>query len=118
MSNGIYIHIPFCLAKCAYCDFNSYAGKLGMTDSYFDALIEVMKPFKGTFADTVYIGGGTPTVFSEKQLEKLITFVNKNFVLSEDTEKFEKNLTEATGGGAEFSKFDEKYVAKKIEEEV
>ena len=38
-------------------------------------------------------------------------------VLAEDAEKFEKNLTEATGGGAEFSKFDEKYVAKKIEEE-
>ena len=57
-----------------------------MADSYIDALIEEMKPFKGTFADTVYIGGGTPTVLSEKQLEKLITFVNKNFVLSEDTE--------------------------------
>ena len=57
-----------------------------MADSYIDALITEMKSFKGLSADTVYIGGGTPTVLSEKQLEKLITFVNENFVLSRDTE--------------------------------
>ena len=57
-----------------------------MADSYIEALITEMKSFKGLSADTVYIGGGTPTVLSEKQLEKLITFVNENFVLSRDTE--------------------------------
>ncbi len=57
-----------------------------MADDYIDALISEMKPFSGTFADTVYIGGGTPTVLSDKQLEKLISFVNENFSLSEDVE--------------------------------
>lgn len=86
MSNGIYIHIPFCLAKCAYCDFNSEAGKLHLADSYISSLIGEMKAFSGTFADTVYIGGGTPTALSCSQLEKLISAVNENFCLSPDTE--------------------------------
>ncbi len=86
MSNGIYIHIPFCLAKCAYCDFNSEAGKLHLADSYISSLIEEMRAFSGLSADTVYIGGGTPTVLSDLQLERLISAVNGNFCLSPDTE--------------------------------
>ncbi len=57
-----------------------------MADDYIDALISEMAPFSGTEADTVYIGGGTPTVLSEKQLEKLILAVFNNFRLSENTE--------------------------------
>lgn len=86
MSNGIYIHIPFCLAKCAYCDFNSYAGKQDMIDSYIDALICEMESFRGISADTVYIGGGTPTILSAKQLEKLILKVKELFVLEDGFE--------------------------------
>jgi oxygen-independent coproporphyrinogen-3 oxidase len=59
---GLYIHIPFCLAKCAYCDFNSYAQLDGLFDEYVASLVQ-----EADFADrvsvrTVYIGGGTPTV--------------------------------------------------------
>ncbi len=86
MSNGIYIHIPFCLAKCAYCDFNSYQGKTDMIPSYIDALLGEMEQFKGVLADTVYIGGGTPTILSLKQLEKLILKIKEIFVLEDDYE--------------------------------
>ncbi len=86
MSNGIYIHIPFCLKKCAYCDFNSYGGKTHLIDSYIDALIKEMEEFKGLTADTVYIGGGTPTILSETQLERLIKKVKELFILSDDAE--------------------------------
>lgn len=57
-----------------------------MADSYIEALISEMKTFSGIEADSVYIGGGTPTVLSEKQLEKIISTVCDNFRLSEDTE--------------------------------
>lgn len=86
MSNGIYVHIPFCLSKCAYCDFNSKAGKLYLADDYINTLINEMKPFSGIGADSVYIGGGTPTALSAKQLEKLIIAIKENFNLSDDAE--------------------------------
>ena len=71
MSNGIYIHIPFCLSKCAYCDFNSKAGALYLAEDYITSLIGEMKKFRGITADSVYIGGGTPTVLSNELTEKL-----------------------------------------------
>lgn len=101
MSNGIYIHIPFCLAKCAYCDFNSYSGKLGLRDDYITALISEMKSFSGTAADTVYIGGGTPTVLENKQLERLITAIHETFNLAEDTEL----TVESNPATADFEKY-------------
>lgn len=96
MSNGIYIHIPFCLAKCAYCDFNSYGGKTDMIPSYIDALIGEMAKFKGISADTVYIGGGTPTILSTKQLLKLILKVKELFIL-EDGYEFTVESNPAAG---------------------
>ncbi|MBQ2942081.1 MAG: radical SAM family heme chaperone HemW [Clostridia bacterium] len=101
MSNGIYIHIPFCLAKCAYCDFNSYSGKMNLRDDYITALISEMKSFSGIEADTVYIGGGTPTVLENKQLERLITAIHETFSLAEDTE-FSVESNPAT---ADFEKY-------------
>ena len=101
MSNGIYIHIPFCLAKCAYCDFNSYSGKMNLRDDYITALISEMKSFSGIEADTVDIGGGTPTVLENKQLERLITAIHETFSLAEDTE-FSVESNPAT---ADFEKY-------------
>lgn len=86
MSNGIYIHIPFCLSKCLYCDFNSKAGKIHLADDYIDALIGEMEAFEGLCADTVYIGGGTPTALSVFQLEKLLSAINSIFVLEKNLE--------------------------------
>ena len=73
---GLYLHIPFCRSKCAYCDFTSYAGKEGLIDAYLDALKEeaaAHKPIlggRGGF-NTLYIGGGTPSLLSAEQLKKL-----------------------------------------------
>lgn len=86
MNNGIYIHIPFCRSKCAYCDFNSKAGIMELADTYVDALIAEMKALGNVEADSVYIGGGTPTVLSEKQLDRVLSAINDCFLLKENAE--------------------------------
>ncbi len=63
-TSGLYIHIPFCKAKCGYCDFNSYSGKGAYMESYFSALMREIEETARKYpqpVDTVYFGGGTPT---------------------------------------------------------
>ncbi len=84
MSKGIYIHIPFCVKKCLYCDFCS-TSDWNLKDEYVHALINEIKEHKGTRADTVFIGGGTPTVLGEK-LIGVINAVRESFVLPYDYE--------------------------------
>lgn len=70
---GLYIHVPFCRKKCGYCDFVSYQGRETEIDSYLAALrreADFYTDIAGTF-DTVYIGGGTPSLLSPRQLETL-----------------------------------------------
>ena len=57
---GLYIHIPFCLSKCKYCDFVSYTDKSDSMADYIDAVIDEAKRYQGEEANTVFIGGGTP----------------------------------------------------------
>lgn len=76
---GVYIHIPFCLKKCKYCDFASYPEELEKRDSYTDALLREMKMYFKRTADTVYIGGGTPTCLECGTLERLLRGVRDNF---------------------------------------
>lgn len=74
---GIYIHIPFCAGKCAYCDFYSLAGQgTGMMDKYLEALqrhiresARAMAPY---YIDTVYFGGGTPSYFGAKRIREIL----------------------------------------------
>lgn len=83
----IYVHVPFCKSKCRYCDFNSYAchDKQAIFD-YLTALnqeIELAaKTFSGAKIDTVYIGGGTPSLLDVSQIENLCENLAKNFDLS------------------------------------
>ena len=79
---GLYIHIPFCIKKCKYCDFISYCGCDDKVDLYIDKLLEEAKEYKDEKIDTVFIGGGTPTVLSEKLLDKLLVGIKENFNLS------------------------------------
>ncbi len=80
---SIYISIPFCPSRCAYCSFVSYTTPrlLGMIDEYIETLIEDLSYTIKLIADrgmsiaTVYIGGGTPTTLNEEQLERLLSFV-------------------------------------------
>ena len=83
---GIYIHIPFCERKCLYCDFNSYANAYELEDAYVDALIYEIEHYKGTRADTLYIGGGTPSSLKEESLRRILTACKKSFRFAEDAE--------------------------------
>lgn len=82
--NMIYIHIPFCLRKCLYCDFYSITDSSLYTD-YTKAVIEEIKEYKGKAVETVYIGGGTPTAIGDN-LIAIIKAVTDNFHLSDNYE--------------------------------
>lgn len=82
MSLGIYVHIPFCKSKCRYCDFNSSDNRWGLEDIYTDAVVkEIKERGKGKEADTVFIGGGTPTAIKTDNLLRIIDSVYGNFNL-------------------------------------
>lgn len=81
---GVYIHIPFCVRKCLYCDFCSVADST-LYDGYIAALISEINERRGLKCDSVFIGGGTPTVLGEK-LYNVIDAVNAAFELDKNTE--------------------------------
>ena len=73
---GLYLHIPFCKSKCAYCDFYSLPHSEEKMDAYAAALLrhleEVAPRAAGMQVDTVYFGGGTPSLLTPAQAERLI----------------------------------------------
>lgn len=83
---GLYIHIPFCLKKCAYCDFNSAVAPDSKKEEYVNALICEMSEYRGAEVDTVYIGGGTPTALRTELLERVIENIKVNFSVSQNAE--------------------------------
>ena len=77
MAFGLYLHIPYCLAKCRYCDFYSKGGSRGVPQEYVDALVRRMDSFRRQgllpeHSDTVYFGGGTPSLLTPEQAARLI----------------------------------------------
>lgn len=80
---GLYIHIPFCKAKCNYCDFNSYAGAEKYIAQYFDALKREMLLYSEKLKDykirTVFIGGGTPSLVDTRYLYETINSLRQYF---------------------------------------
>lgn len=82
---GLYIHVPFCAGKCPYCDFYSSSGTHSEMDEYVLTLLNQFKAWGGKLSDrivdTVYFGGGTPSLLGGKRLANLIDGVNKNFRL-------------------------------------
>ena len=84
---GLYIHIPFCLSKCHYCDFYS-STSLSALPRFLDALFKEMEMYRNGFNsfDTVYIGGGTPSLLSPQQLENILVRIWGNFDLISDSE--------------------------------
>ena len=84
--NGLYIHIPFCKSKCRYCDFASYSGCLDIASTYVDAMCAEMQQYKGMTFDTVYIGGGTPTVLGENLINKIFDNVYGYFDIVKGSE--------------------------------
>jgi oxygen-independent coproporphyrinogen-3 oxidase len=94
---SLYFHIPFCTHRCAYCDFNTYAGQEQMIPAYVDALIREIE-FTGnqntnlpitnyqSSVHTVFFGGGTPSLLSPKQFASIFQSIRDNFTLIEGAE--------------------------------
>ena len=65
---SIYVHIPMCVKKCAYCDFTSYCGRMNQRDAYTEAVCREMREQAAFFGarrvNTVFFGGGTPTLMT------------------------------------------------------
>ncbi len=75
---SLYIHIPFCISKCVYCDFNSIVIKSQMVDEYLTAIEQELQAVAGKHSfRTVFIGGGTPTVLNETQLDRLLSMISR-----------------------------------------
>lgn len=82
---GIYLHIPYCNRKCHYCDFYSVTN-LNDTGSFTDAIckeIQLQSNIRSIKADTVFIGGGTPSLLKNSELSQIFDALNKYFGLSD-----------------------------------
>jgi oxygen-independent coproporphyrinogen III oxidase len=89
--SSLYLHIPFCSSKCPYCDFFSQVGSQQQLDEYVDLLklnIEIGSGGiqKETSLETIFFGGGTPSLLSAKQLEKILNQIDKNIGIKSDAE--------------------------------
>lgn len=84
----IYIHIPFCVRKCEYCDFLSFQYNEETAEKYIDCLCnEILHAeIEDTEISTVFIGGGTPSVLGERDIERIMMTVREHFLLSDDAE--------------------------------
>ncbi|KLT73521.1 coproporphyrinogen III oxidase [Neisseria arctica] len=75
---SLYIHIPWCIRKCPYCDFNSHQAKAGLNEnSYIDALLTDLQTelpnIWGRPVETIFIGGGTPSIFQAASIDRLLS---------------------------------------------
>jgi putative oxygen-independent coproporphyrinogen III oxidase len=108
---SLYLHVPFCHAKCHYCDFNSYAGMLGLREEYVAALREeiMLAGRRARLGDgqprrcrTVFFGGGTPSLLTADQIGELLAATRAAFALDPDAEV----TMEANPGALEYSQLD------------
>jgi len=106
---ALYVHLPWCIRKCPYCDFNSYeAGKSGFDDArYVDALLRDLAAevslAQGRTLSSVFIGGGTPSLFSGAAITRLLAGVRERVTLAESAEV----TLEANPGAVEAARFAE-----------
>ena len=86
----LYLHIPFCKHKCGYCDFNAYAGMDRLMPDYVDALerelVFTRERYPFQQLDTVYLGGGTPSLLPAELAARLLHFIRDNFNVAADAE--------------------------------
>src|SRR5580704_4175329 len=88
---ALYVHFPWCVRKCPYCDFNSYTlhGPLAEAD-YLEALLQDLRaqssPVAARSVQSIFFGGGTPSLFSPAALERLISAARRELALVGDVE--------------------------------
>ena len=85
---GIYVHVPFCMHRCHYCDFNTYEGLDSLHEPYVEALVdEIARDARGGRAATsVFFGGGTPTLLTASQLARIVDAIDERFGIAEGAE--------------------------------
>ncbi|MBT7783100.1 MAG: radical SAM family heme chaperone HemW, partial [Anaerolineae bacterium] len=89
IEHALYLHIPFCQHRCAYCDFTTYAGQDDKIPAYVDALIqeiELVAATKEIAAKSIFFGGGTPSLLTSNQLASLMDALCANFDFVPDIE--------------------------------
>lgn len=86
---GLYIHIPFCLRKCNYCDFYSVVPTDDLKKRYIERLVAEIKKWGERTArpiDTIYIGGGTPSLLDDTELSSVFSAIRQHFIVLDDAE--------------------------------
>lgn len=83
---GLYIHIPFCANKCPYCDFYSVKYDKELAEDYAKQVIKEFEKYKGAEFDTVYFGGGTPTILEPKLIGNILNSARKVFSIDSNSE--------------------------------
>ena len=87
---GIYVHVPFCESKCAYCNFISFKSDEETKEKYVFALIKEMEMYKETLKDcvidTIFFGGGTPSCLRPKAVKNILNYITNNFNVESDAE--------------------------------
>ncbi|HET9722343.1 MAG TPA: radical SAM family heme chaperone HemW, partial [Actinomycetota bacterium] len=90
MSAGIYAHVPFCLTRCGYCDFNAYAGLDHLQPRYVRALLAeaslAAPAWDGEDVVSVFLGGGTPTILAAADLEAVLVHLRERYAVTPDAE--------------------------------
>ncbi|MGC8669337.1 MAG: radical SAM family heme chaperone HemW [Chthonomonadales bacterium] len=101
---SLYVHVPFCERRCAYCDFNTFAGLGRLTDAYVKAASSQIErsPERGRKVDTIFFGGGTPTFLAPLQLAKIMEAVRRNFAV-EDGAEITSEANPGSGDGQRFA---------------
>ena len=87
---GIYVHVPFCVRKCGYCDFLSFPADEGVQRRYVERLLEEMEESRGLAlmyeVATVFIGGGTPSILEGRWIEEILWRLQEIYRVREDAE--------------------------------
>ncbi|MCW2778388.1 MAG: coproporphyrinogen oxidase [Frankiales bacterium] len=89
---SLYLHVPFCLTRCGYCDFNTYTDLGGLQGSYADAAVAEVRLARRVLGDvdlpvqTVFVGGGTPTLLPSEDLVRVLDAVRQEFGLAAGAE--------------------------------
>ncbi|NLI16602.1 MAG: radical SAM family heme chaperone HemW [candidate division Zixibacteria bacterium] len=91
MGSGIYIHVPFCVSKCSYCDFYSITGSVQQRNRFIQSLLREIDLktkdiwLQHTF-DTIYFGGGTPSILKPEQINHIVQHLKNNYRIQPDCE--------------------------------
>ncbi|MBP1927345.1 oxygen-independent coproporphyrinogen-3 oxidase [Sedimentibacter acidaminivorans] len=85
---GIYVHVPFCKRKCNYCDFYSIKWNREVEERYVKSLVKEINSYNGMeyVVDTIFFGGGTPTIIEPQNIEKIIHEIKNNFKVDKNSE--------------------------------